>query len=303
MDESSNAGLPFHGEESCFGKTANGGACRNKAYYLDRIKPGRFFCGVHTRSRVSLPIDPNFKAKRQARQEDIVNSALMVLALDGPKEKGNIVLYKMKMMKDVEVVPGFLPVFPNYRHGGRKDGIGVPALSPKSLGPIPSIGGLPPALNLENWWQGSKVYPNQADGEGNPTESFFVTRNSMYNDPIPHRYHPESGKKNAPLYWLYVDEDGKEYRFKYVESRQFYCQLYEQLVPKTEDFKRLVSLLNDGVNLQICGYDAYSIDGLNLRDCFLDGSRPFGHELVLYSLLTNQPVWREFVTVEIDMSN
>jgi hypothetical protein len=44
-------------------------------------------------------------------------------------------------------------------------------------------------------------------------------------------------------------------------------------------------MLAQGKNLMICGYDAYAVT-LPLYVHYHDTNRPFGHELVLYALLT-----------------
>jgi hypothetical protein len=73
------------------------------------------------------------------------------------------------------------------------------------------------------------------------------------------------------------------------------------MVPSLPEFLALNQMLNDGTNLQIVGYDGYR-EGVeqSLWDHFNDTSRPFGHELVLYTLLTvpnpDEYPWRRFQT-------
>ena len=123
-----------------------------------------------------------------------------------------------------------------------------------------------------------------------------------YRDPVPHRHKYDRtflltlGKNaNIPLYSARKTSQGEVRRFTYVESRYFYCQQYELLAPQTKDFQELQNRLQLGTNLQIVGYDGYPItqaDGeplaKSLYKHYLDTSRPFGHELVLYTLLTLQ---------------
>jgi len=45
--------------------------------------------------------------------------------------------------------------------------------------------------------------------------------------------------------------------------------------------------LEQGYNLQIVGYDGYNVDK-SLKKHYSDTKKPFGHELVLYTLLTIQ---------------
>ena len=91
--------------------------------------------------------------------------------------------------------------------------------------------------------------------------------------------------KNAPLYSIHKNNKGNLIRFTYVESRYFYCCAYEILAKQTDNFKCLQSMIVDGTNLIICGYDAYPITK-DLYEHYIDPTKPFGHELVLYSLLT-----------------
>lgn len=207
-------------------------------------------------------------------------------------------------MKQPEHIDGFLKVFPNFKHQNRDDGFGCKSLSPKDMGPIdhgqPS---LPIALNLENFHQGNKVFPSevdQTDEEKEPLESFFVTQREMYLDPIPHRHKKEAvGKnKNIPVYSIWERKDHTLVKCSYFQSRQFYCTFYERIAPTLEDFKYLQNLLEKGYNLQICGYDGYEVTQ-SLEEHYKDISRPFGHELVLYTLLTAKPEdypWRKYKT-------
>jgi hypothetical protein len=87
---------------------------------------------------------------------------------------------------------------------------------------------------------------------------------------------------------VWIDTEGHELHLSYIESRQIYCHYYEQFALASPDFHHLKQLLADGVNLQICGYDAYQPSGTPDTH-YLDPSRPFGHELVLYTMSTTEP--------------
>jgi hypothetical protein len=73
-----------------------------------------------------------------------------------------------------------------------------------------------------------------------------------------------------------------------VQSRYFYCCAYEVLAKQSKDFTTLVKLLDEGHNITICGYDAYPVTK-NIYEHYCDPTKPFGHEMVLYALLTRDP--------------
>jgi hypothetical protein len=73
-------------------------------------------------------------------------------------------------------------------------------------------------------------------------------------------------------------------RYTYLESRYFYCHLYEKRAKETKEFKELKAKIRQGYNLEILGYDGYPVTR-SLQEHYEDGNRPFGHELVLFSLL------------------
>lgn len=292
---------PFYNTIKCQAMYKTGEPCRNMAYYsIHKLNKIKFVCGVHSQKieRIVLPKDPDAKFKldkllneRQLLVEKVAKNNKQL------GKKGDVICTKLKMMKQPEHIDGYLKVFPNFKHGNRKDGYGCPSLSPKSLGPInhgqPS---LPISLNLENFHQGNKVFKCEVDERGEPLPIFFDSQIKMYKDKVPHRY--KFDKQNIPLYSVWRRNDGKLVKYTYFESRQFYCTYYERMVPKLSAFKKLKKMVDNGYNLQIIGYDAYPITK-DMETLYKDISRPFGHELVLYTLLTeekeNYP-WRKYKT-------
>src|SRR3972149_3214401 len=259
---------------------SSGLPCKNNAYYFYK---GKYVCGVHSKKndRTKLPIDPNANEKKQRildlRMEKVHSEAKHNM---DQNKKGQVICSKMRMMKQPEEIEGFLKVFPNFKHGNRKDGFGCPSLSPKDMGPIDhGQPNLPPAKNLENYHQSAKTFPSEVDKDGNPTKKFYETRLKMYQDNEPHRHKEEAksaGKnKNIPLYSIWVRKDGTEKRCTYLESRQFYCNFYERIAKTLPDFKYLQDRINEGYNIQICGYDAYPITK-TIEEHYLDTTKPFG---------------------------
>lgn len=295
----------YWGEERCQAKKASGETCVNGAYYtLD----GMLLCGVHSggkkkEKRVELARNPDEKQiKEQESAEHSKGCDAAALAKKEKGKKGTVTLYKMRMMKNVGYVDGVVNVFPNFKHGGRKDGLGLPSLSPKSIGPIlHNQPGLPVALNLENFHQGNKVFPCEVDEKGEVKKAFFDTQMAMYKDAVPHRHKEAADGKNVPLYSLWKDKEGGVHKISYFVSRQFYCVYYERATLENPDFLRLKEMVDKGYNLRICGYDAYEPGNKGMEECYCDITRPFGHELVLYAMLTesqeNWP-WRKYKTFD-----
>lgn len=290
----------YWGEADCqavYKSGANKGKpCKNKAYWYSN---SQYVCGFHGDKKDRIKLDKNpyadaHKAEVIKYRQKLVEEAK---ELNKKNEKvGNVICSQFKMMKPPEHIDGYLKIFPNFKHGGRKDGYGCPTLSPKSIGPIiHRMPNVPVAQNLENFHQFAKCFKSEVDPNdpNKPLQSFYDLRNKGYLDKIPHRHKfplkdmkklGQKGNKNIPLYSVYSDINGKEYHYSYIECRYFYCHFYERLTKKTAEFMQLLKWLKDGYNLQIIGYDAYPID-MDLYDHYLDSSKPFGHELVLYSLL------------------
>lgn len=320
----------YYGETTCCAMKKDGVGCDNKAYYTvnnnnnkinnmkDSKKDKNYLCGVHSQKMVreKLPKNPN---KQNIKNDllDIHEKLIENVAIKNKINniKGNVVCYKMKMMSEVLLKDGYLNIFPNFKHLNRKDGLGIPSLSPMSIGPIQhNQPDLPVSLNLENFHQGNKVFPDEVDDSNNPLPSFFKTQIDMYNDATPHRHKVNAHKiikkenkkgdkkekknKNIPLYSIWVLSNGDKVKLSYFESRQFYCNYYERATAHNPDFLLLKAKINDGYNLQICGYDAYDVIK-SPEEHYLDTSRPFGHELVLYTMLVldkSDYPWRKYKT-------
>lgn len=321
--------MSYYGESACSSTYASGKnkgkSCLNKAYYYEN---DQYLCGVHSNKdkRTKLEKNPNSdKIKEDKLVQDL--SDVEEAKLDNIKNgiKGDVIVSKLAMMKNPETIKGYYKVFPNFKHGGRKDGFGCPALSPKSLGPIEHImPNLPICKNLENFHQFSKVFSFELDENGQLLDGILQMRIDAYNNPIPFRHKYDlallatrtssvvslnhgtkfhgliPANKNIPLYSLYYDSKGIPHKFSYFGSRYFYCRLYERLIMKLEEFIYLRSLIDSGYNLQIVGYDGYSVDK-SLFEHYCDTSKPFGHELVLYTLLVienpDQYPWNIVLTI------
>jgi hypothetical protein len=290
----------YHGTMTCQGIVKkDGSACTYKAYYR---QGKQILCGVHStkNNRKELPKDPEAQSKKTKVNDDHQESVKRHARLRQEKgEKGSIICQKMKRMKNPTLIEGVMNVFPNNRHQNREDGFGCCSLSPMRLGPVlHQQKTLPPAKNIENYHQFNKVFPPEYDTkEDKVLDIFYKRQKEAYEDETPHRHKFSSQElkqmvadrlithKNAPLFSIHQDKYGKEHRFSYVQSRYFYCCAYEKLAKKSPDFAKLLTFVNDGYAIAICGFDAYPVTH-DVYTHYCDDTRPFGHELVLYSLLT-----------------
>lgn len=241
--------------------------------------------------RIKLLKNPNEKKEKELilkQQQTLVEERMK--ENKSKNKKGTVVCSKLRMMRAPPHLDGFLKIFPNFKHQNRQDGFGCMSLSPKAMGPIEhNQRNLPVALNLENFHQGNKVFASELDENGQIKSEFFETQKRMYQDPVPHRHKKEAkGKgqqKNVPVFSVWTDENGQVQMVDYFTSRQFYCGFYQRIAECSEDFRHLQEMLAEGYDLQIIGYDGYSVNQ-SVEECYKDVSRPFGHELVLYTMLT-----------------
>jgi len=291
----------YYGEHKCQNNISK--QCPNKAYYRNK---GELLCGVHCKNKLTRKDLPKrskeskllHQQETQLKESELIEKAQLANKKNG--KKGQVVLSRLQMIKNPENMPGFLKVFPNYKHQNRKDGFGCMRLSPKSLGPVEhGQPGLPPAKNLENFHQGSKCFQIEADEKGNPTKKYHESRKKFYEDPEPHRHKYPNSEKTLCSIW--IDKSGKEHKLNYAESRQFYCNFYERLVSKEKDFAKLQKMVDEeSTNIQICGYDAFSMSK-SIEEEYLDKRHPFGHERVLYTMLVEEPSnwpWRRHKTFD-----
>ena len=317
----------YYGEINC--QQPN---CRNHAYYATATN---YYCGTHSRklTRTELPERPTaeaaaLKAALHQNQQNKIETARLVNI--NANQPGRVTLSRILMMKEPEQIDGFIKVFPNYKHQSKTESLqpsietgaapsllsgglmafGCARLSPMSLGPVDhGQPGWPPARNLENFHQGSKCFPCETNANGLPTQAYYQNRLQLYNDTTPHRHKFSTAPKAAPLFFVWIDKAGREHRLNYIQSRQFYCNFYQRLVTQESDYYQLQQLLARGYNLQICGYDAHPIvlqstsetTATCIERVYLDPSKPFGHERVLFTMLTLPPSdypWIKFKTFD-----
>ena len=112
-------------------------------------------------------------------------------------------------------------------------------LSPFYLGSVELYGGHV-AKNVENAWQFSKVYPEYADEEQNPTDEYFKWAKEGWTDSYAHRY--PMGKGKIPLYSYW-----EGHKLTYIEARRaIYAPIYAKAVVNTPAFEQLLDLYESG---------------------------------------------------------
>ena len=137
-------------------------------------------------------------------------------------------------------------------------------LSPFFLGPVDTYDGLK-AERFERAWQCSKVFAGFADASGNPLPEWFAWRDRMWadasnTDHMAIRF--PAGKENAnakKTLYSYWKVDGEFKRLGYIDARKhIYLPVYAKAVVKTEAYRRLCSMRDEGKNLLLVDFDGYN---------------------------------------------
>ena len=142
----------------------------------------------------------------------------------------------------------------------------------------------PPAKNLENLWQFSKVYEEYwCDFPPAPSYNWYAWRDAGWADNKARRY--PMGKGATPICSWWNDKP-----LDYIEARkQIYAPEYANNVVATDSYKNLLEVYKSGVNLILLDYDAYDHQALNMSlvDVINNPNRKMGHAFVLIMMLTD----------------
>jgi hypothetical protein len=140
------------------------------------------------------------------------------------------------------------------------------------------------SVNMENAWQFSKLYADQADAQGNPTNEYWRWAKEGWADPKAHRY--PRGKGARPLYSWW---DGE--RLGYIEARKrIYAPLYARAVVRTQAFTELKGLLQtESRDIYLRDWDGYDhlAKEQTIAQVAANPLKKMGHAFVLWSLLTD----------------
>lgn len=147
---------------------------------------------------------------------------------------------------------------------GNPDTVMKEGLSPFFLGPVDTYDGLK-AERFERAWQCSKVFAGFADASGNPLPEWFAWRDRMWadasnTDHMAIRF--PAGKENATAkktLYSYWKVDGEFRRLGYIDARKhIYLPVYAKAVVKTEAYRRLCLMRDEGKNLLLVDFDGYN---------------------------------------------
>lgn len=292
--------MPLYAKIPCAKK-----GCGRPAYFAVNDSPRCGHCAnKHTAGRKKLKKDPDDAKKEE--EASLVHQATVENARDAARDVASRVnLFKLRgIMPKIPQEAGKITVLPNSANRTsleRKDrALNMSSLSPRCCGPVEhGQPGVPPALSIEGFHQGSKYF-----AEMGSMEKFRETQRIIFADPSAPRHNPfarKNGKnRNIPEFFVWNDQ-GVEHRLGYVESRQFYCNFLERAIIDKPDMHKLRRLLAEGYHLLICEHDAHSPAGRTIEEIYLDPSRPFGHGFVIYTMLVHPPEewpWRKHKTFE-----
>ena len=147
---------------------------------------------------------------------------------------------------------------------GNPDPVMKEGLSPFFLGPVETYDGLK-AERFERAWQCSKVFAGFAGADGDPLPEWFAWRDRMWadasnGDHMAIRFPAGKGNANAKkTLYSYWKVGGEFKRLGYIDARKhIYLPVYAKAVVKTEAYRRLCRMRDEGKNLLLVDFDGYN---------------------------------------------
>jgi hypothetical protein len=140
------------------------------------------------------------------------------------------------------------------------------------------------AMNMENLWQYSKVYPEFITHDGKISPNWFEWRSVGFNMQKANRYPMGKGRKPVFSYWM-----GE--RLDYISARKkIYIPAYRDLVLRTKSYALLYQWVIEGRDIILRDFDGYDHTkiGMSLDDVINNPKKPMGHAFVIYGLLTGK---------------
>lgn len=137
-------------------------------------------------------------------------------------------------------------------------------VSPFFVGPIVSPDGITAHI-FEHYWQASKVFPCHLDDKGNIKDEYWKWREDWFKKPkvtdktASRRPHSLLGYNDSDCLFSVYFNNGTWERLSYVEARKkIYISDYAKYVVKTDAFKWLKSLYEQGKKIAIVDFDGYN---------------------------------------------
>ena len=138
--------------------------------------------------------------------------------------------------------------------------------------------------DLEDFWDSLKYYPNGTRViKPTPYRSLGCGVEVRSRDKI----------RDSGYYTWWMGHDIRMILDTF-QARQIFCYFYTQICVQSQDFAKLVQLVDNGYNLRLVGRGGYDIEDIAggyydlsnpyrlshlLDKCYRDTSRPFGYEL------------------------
>lgn len=179
-----------------------------------------------------------------------------------------------------------------------------PELHPGAIGPIHYDRLMPDGtlaktmcFNLNNLVLAHSVFPEHLDEEtGELNALFYETQLDLIGTAKVYAKHPRikvrpANEGEKPLFYIWEKTRLNELQFRIL----VFTTLYAKMIQEVDRFKELKSLHSAGMNLYLLDYDSYDIweEGLTLYEAMVDTSRPWGHSMILYGLLTKDCPWED----------
>ncbi len=141
----------------------------------------------------------------------------------------------------------------------------------KDMDPVP----------MELWWQSAKMKGDES------MKAFERRRLAIYESGVAKRKYFDL-KKDGVKGALFDDTI-----YQYVDSRYFYCKMYQHSLQRNPAYLFLRDLHLKGFNLLLMGPDGHPMSG-NATEDYVDTSKQFGHERVLVCMLLGLTPWEEY---------
>lgn len=137
-------------------------------------------------------------------------------------------------------------------------------ISPFFLGPVTSSDGLTAHI-FEHFWQASKVFPCHIGVSGNIKEEYWAWRKEWFDKEkvtdktASRRPHSLLGYKDNDCLFSVFYKNGVWEHLSYVDARKkMYIPEYAKLIVKTESFKWLKKLYEEGKKIALVDFDGYN---------------------------------------------